>query len=51
MIISQDSQLPEVPEIETIEKMSPDVKIIFLKIREQLYDAQHPLVRICAQFQ
>lgn len=51
MIISQDSQLPEVPEIETIEKMSPDVKMIFLKIREQLQDTQHPLVRICAQFQ
>lgn len=38
-------------EIETIEKMSPDVKSIFIKIREQLQDPTHPLMRICSKFQ
>lgn len=31
--------------------MSPDVKIIFLKISEQLSDPSHPLTMICQKFQ
>ena len=38
-------------EVETIEKMSADVKQIFVKIREQLTDSQHPLYIICRKFQ
>ena len=37
--------------IETIEKMSSDVLQIFIKIREQLQQYDHPLRRICAKFQ
>ena len=38
-------------EVETIEKMTPDVKLIYLKIREQLQDSHHPLMIICKKFQ
>lgn len=38
-------------EVETIENMQPDVKLIFLKIREQLQDPRHPLAMIVRKFQ
>lgn len=38
-------------EVDTIVKMTPEIKSIFVKIREQLRDPSHPLVRICTKFQ
>ena len=38
-------------EVETIEKMTTDVKFIYLKIREQLQDPHHPLMIITKKFQ
>lgn len=38
-------------ENETIQNMPENIKLVFAKIREQLEDKNHPIIRIISSFQ